>query len=150
MPASFARARVTSEATAALCGRLGVPLTTLVETPELDVVIDGADEVDPDLNLIKGLGGAHLREKVVASAGRAMIVVADESKLVAHLGERAPLPVEVVEFALPVCERRCEVSAGSRRGGRWPEAARSSPTRATRSSTAAGRTGPIRSPWPRR
>ena len=95
----------TSEATAALCTRLGVPLTTLAETPELDVVIDGADEVDPDLNLIKGLGGAHLREKVVASAGRAMIVVADESKLVAHLGERAPLPVEVVEFALPVCER---------------------------------------------
>jgi ribose 5-phosphate isomerase A len=95
----------TSEATAALCTRLGVPLTTLAETPELDVVIDGADEVDPDLNLIKGLGGAHLREKVVASAGRAMIVVADESKLVAHLGERTPLPVEVVEFALPVCER---------------------------------------------
>jgi ribose 5-phosphate isomerase A len=95
----------TSEATADLCRRLGVPLTTLAETPELDVVIDGADEVDPDLNLIKGLGGAHLREKVVASAGRAMIVVADESKLVAGLGERAPLPVEVVEFALPVCER---------------------------------------------
>jgi len=95
----------TSEATAALCGRLGVPLTTLAETPALDVVIDGADEVDPGLDLIKGLGGAHLREKVVASAGRAMIVVADESKLVAHLGDRAPLPVEVVEFALPVCER---------------------------------------------
>ena len=95
----------TSEATAALCRRLGVPLTTLAETPELDVVIDGADEVDPGLNLIKGLGGAHLREKIVASAGRAMIVVADESKLVAHLGERTPLPVEVVEFALPVCRR---------------------------------------------
>lgn len=95
----------TSEATAALCRRLGVPLTTLTETPELDVVIDGADEVDPRLDLIKGLGGAHLREKVVACAGRAMIIVADESKLVAHLGERAPLPVEAVEFALPVCER---------------------------------------------
>ena len=95
----------TSEATAALCRRLGVPLTTLAETPELDVVIDGADEVDPGLNLIKGLGGAHLREKIVASAGRAMVVVADESKLVAHLGERTPLPVEVVEFALPVCRR---------------------------------------------
>jgi ribose 5-phosphate isomerase A len=95
----------TSEATAALCRRLQVPLTTLAETPELDVVIDGADEIDPDLDLIKGLGGAHLREKVVASAGRAMIVVADESKLVGRLGERAPLPVEVVEFALPVCER---------------------------------------------
>ena len=95
----------TSEATAALCRRLDVPLTTLAETPELDVVIDGADEIDPDLDLIKGLGGAHLREKVVASAGRAMIVVADESKLVVRLGERAPLPVEVVEFALPVCQR---------------------------------------------
>ena len=95
----------TSEATTALCRRLGVPLLTLAEAPELDVVIDGADEVDPDLNLIKGLGGAHLREKVVASAGRAMVVVADESKLVARLGERAPLPVEVVEFALPVCAR---------------------------------------------
>jgi ribose 5-phosphate isomerase A len=95
----------TSEATADLCRRLDVPLTTLAETPELDVVIDGADEIDPDLDLIKGLGGAHLREKVVASAGRAMIVVADESKLVRRLGERAPLPVEVVEFALPVCER---------------------------------------------
>jgi ribose 5-phosphate isomerase A len=95
----------TSEATAALCGRLGVPLTTLAETAELDVVIDGADEIDPELDLIKGLGGAHLREKVVASAGRAVIVVADEAKLVARLGERAPLPVEVVEFALPVCER---------------------------------------------
>jgi ribose 5-phosphate isomerase A len=95
----------TSEATAALCRRLGVPLTTLAETPALDLVIDGADEIDPDLDLIKGLGGAHLREKVVASAGRAMVVVADESKLVMRLGERAPLPVEVVEFALPVCER---------------------------------------------
>jgi ribose 5-phosphate isomerase A len=95
----------TSEATAALCRRLQVPLTTLAETPELDVVIDGADEIDPGLDLIKGLGGAHLREKVVASAGRAMIVVADESKLVGRLGERAPLPVEVVGFALPVCER---------------------------------------------
>jgi ribose 5-phosphate isomerase A len=95
----------TSEATAALCRRLDVPLTTLAETPELDVVIDGADEIDPRLDLIKGLGGAHLREKVVASAGRAMIVVADESKLVGRLGERGPLPVEVVEFALPVCER---------------------------------------------
>jgi ribose 5-phosphate isomerase A len=95
----------TSEATAALCRRLRVPLLTLAEAPELDVVIDGADEIDPELNLIKGLGGAHLREKVVASAGRTMIVVADESKLVGRLGERAPLPVEVVEFALPVCQR---------------------------------------------
>ena len=95
----------TSEATAAACRRLGIPLTTLEQTPELDVVIDGADEIDPDLDLIKGLGGAHLREKVVATAGRLMVVVADEQKLVSRLGERAPLPVEVVEFALPVCAR---------------------------------------------
>src|SRR5690349_2236756 len=95
----------TSEATTALCRRLNVPLTTLAETPELDVVIDGADEIDPELDLIKGLGGAHLREKVVACAGRRMVVVADESKLVPVLGARSPLPVEVVEFALPVAER---------------------------------------------
>jgi ribose 5-phosphate isomerase A len=95
----------TSQATAAACRRLGIPLLTLTECPELDVVIDGADEIDPGLDLIKGLGGAHLREKVVASAGRLMVVIADDSKLVSHLGRRAPLPVEVVEFALPVCDR---------------------------------------------
>ena len=95
----------TSQATADECRRLGIPLRTLADCPTLDVVIDGADEIDPDLNLIKGLGGAHLREKVVACAGGLMVVVADDSKLVARLGERAPLPVEVVEFALPVCER---------------------------------------------
>jgi ribose 5-phosphate isomerase A len=95
----------TSEATAEACRRLGIPLTTLEQNPELDVVIDGADEIDPDLDLIKGLGGAHLSEKVVATAGRLMVVVADERKLVSRLGERAPLPVEVVEFALPVCAR---------------------------------------------
>jgi ribose 5-phosphate isomerase A len=95
----------TSEATAEACRRLGIPLTTLEHNPELDVVIDGADEIDPDLDLIKGLGGAHLREKVVATAGRLMVVVADEQKLVSRLGELAPLPVEVVEFALPVCAR---------------------------------------------
>jgi ribose 5-phosphate isomerase A len=95
----------TSDATAAACRRLGIPLTTLEETPRLDVVIDGADEIDPGLDLIKGLGGAHLREKVVACAGALMVVVADEAKLVARLGERAPLPVEVVTFALPVSGR---------------------------------------------
>ena len=77
----------TSDATAAACRSLGIPLTTLAETPELDVVIDGADEIDPGLDLIKGLGGAHLREKVVASAGRLMVVVADERKLVSRLGD---------------------------------------------------------------
>lgn len=95
----------TSEATAARCRGLGIPLATLAEQPELDLVVDGADEIDPRVDLIKGLGGAHLREKVVARAGRRMVVVADESKLVPALGARAPLPVEVVEFALPVAER---------------------------------------------
>lgn len=96
----------TSRATAERCGRLGIPLTTLEQTPRLDVVIDGADEIDPGLELIKGLGGAALREKVVACAGRLMVVVADETKLVSRLGERSPLPVEVVEFARPVCDLR--------------------------------------------
>jgi ribose 5-phosphate isomerase A len=95
----------TSAATAARCVELGIPLATLDELPELDLVIDGADEIDPNLDLIKGLGGAHLREKVVALASRRMVVVGDESKLVHRLGEQAPLPVEVVQFARPVAER---------------------------------------------
>jgi len=95
----------TSAATAARCGELGIPVLTLEEAGELDLVIDGADEIDPQLDLIKGLGGAHLREKVVAAAARQMVVVADESKVVSRLGERAPLPVEVIPFALPVAER---------------------------------------------
>lgn len=95
----------TSAATAARCGELGIPVLTLEEAGELDLAIDGADEIDPQLDLIKGLGGAHLREKVVAAAARQMVVVADESKVVSRLGERAPLPVEVIPFALPVAER---------------------------------------------
>ncbi|RBO99001.1 ribose-5-phosphate isomerase RpiA [Pseudochrobactrum asaccharolyticum] len=89
----------TSERTAALCSELGVPLTTLEETPHLDLTIDGADEVDGDLSLIKGGGGALLREKIVAAASDAMIVIADESKIVDTLG-RFPLPVEVNRFGL--------------------------------------------------
>ncbi|WP_460449547.1 ribose-5-phosphate isomerase RpiA [Alsobacter sp. SYSU BS001988] len=89
----------TSEATRAQAASLGVPLTTLDETPELDLTVDGADEVDGQLRLIKGGGAAHLREKIVANASRRMIVIADDSKLVATLG-RFPLPLEVVEFGL--------------------------------------------------
>jgi len=95
----------TSAVTAERCGELGIPLVTLDDVPELDLVIDGADEIDPRLDLVKGLGGAHLREKVVAAAAREMVVVADETKLVGSLGERAPLPVEVIPFALPVAGR---------------------------------------------
>ncbi len=88
----------TSEATRLQAERLGIPLTTLEERPELDLDIDGADEVDPRGELIKGLGGALLREKLVASAARRLIVVVDEGKRVARLGGHAPVPVEVVRF----------------------------------------------------
>lgn len=93
----------TSERTAALCHELGVPLSTLDETPELDLTIDGADEIDPELTLVKGGGGALLREKIVASASAAMVVIADESKMVETLG-RFPLPIEVNPFGLKSTE----------------------------------------------
>ncbi|MEO6012780.1 MAG: ribose-5-phosphate isomerase RpiA [Devosia sp.] len=89
----------TSEATAAQARELAIPLTTLEETPELDLTIDGADEIGPGLNLIKGAGGALLREKIVAAASLRMIVIADKSKVVATLG-RFPLSIEVNRFGL--------------------------------------------------
>jgi ribose 5-phosphate isomerase A len=95
----------TSEQTARQATEAGIPLTTLTTHPAVDLTIDGADEIDPDLNLIKGLGGALLREKIVAAASRRLIIVADQSKLIARLGMRVPLPVEIVPFALrPVQE----------------------------------------------
>lgn len=95
----------TSEQTARQAAEVGIPLTTLTNHPVVDLMIDGADEIDPDLNLIKGLGGALLREKIVATAAKRLIIVADQSKLIARLGMRVPLPVEVVPFALrPVQE----------------------------------------------
>ncbi|HEX5726882.1 MAG TPA: ribose-5-phosphate isomerase RpiA [Longimicrobiaceae bacterium] len=81
---------------------LGIPLATLAERPELDLTIDGADEVDPALRLIKGLGGALLREKIVASVSRTLVIVADASKVVERLGTKAPLPVEVDPFGAAV------------------------------------------------
>jgi len=78
--------------------KLGFPLTTLDEHPVIDLTIDGADEVDPRLNVIKGGGGALLREKIVAQASRREIIVVDESKLSRALGTRWPVPVEVVPF----------------------------------------------------
>jgi ribose 5-phosphate isomerase A len=78
--------------------KLGIPLTTLDEHPVVDLTIDGADEVDPDLNLIKGGGGALLREKIVAQASRREIIVVDESKLSPALGTHWPVPVEVTSF----------------------------------------------------
>lgn len=94
----------TSERTAALCVELGVPLSTLDETPELDLTVDGADEIDPQLSLIKGGGGALLREKIVAAASKKMIVIADETKMVETLG-KFPLPIEVNKFGLRATER---------------------------------------------
>ncbi len=88
----------TSDDTATRCRALGIPLTTLEEHPRLDLAIDGADEVAPGLDLIKGLGGALLREKLVVRAARRFVVVADASKKVRRLGTRAPVPVEVVAF----------------------------------------------------
>jgi ribose 5-phosphate isomerase A len=87
----------TSEATHADAQRAGIPLATLDELPELDLTVDGADEIAPDLTLIKGGGGALLREKIVAAASARMIVIADESKCVPVLG-RFPLPIEVAPF----------------------------------------------------
>jgi ribose 5-phosphate isomerase A len=89
----------TSEATRAQAEQCGIKLTTLDETPRLDLTIDGADEISPDLTLIKGGGGALLREKIVAAASAHMLVIADESKWVAVLGKFA-LPIEVVPFGL--------------------------------------------------
>lgn len=88
----------TSRDTAERCRALGIPLATLDERPDLALAIDGADEVSPELDLIKGMGGALLREKLVALAARRFLVVADESKLVRKLGTRSPLPIEVVPF----------------------------------------------------
>jgi ribose 5-phosphate isomerase A len=94
----------TSEVTRADAVRSGIPLTTLDEIDRLDLTIDGADEIDPALNLIKGGGGALLREKIVAAASDRMIVIADDSKWVGVLG-RFPLPVEVIPFGLAATQR---------------------------------------------
>ncbi len=87
----------TSEATAARARRLGIQLTTLAECRKLDLALDGADEVDPQLNLIKGLGKALLREKIVEIHASRLIIAVDESKIVPRLG-RGPLPVEITPF----------------------------------------------------
>ena len=89
----------TSTATEQLALELRIPLTTLDDRPPLDLAIDGADEVDPDMNLIKGLGGALLWEKIVANAAERLVIVVDENKLVETLCDRAPVPIEVVTFA---------------------------------------------------
>jgi ribose 5-phosphate isomerase A len=100
----------TSEATARLARQLGIPLTDLGEAMPIDVTVDGADEVDPDLNLIKGLGGALVREKIVAAASRRLVILLGpdnvKDKVSNILGKRGVLPVEVVPFGLPLVQRR--------------------------------------------
>jgi ribose 5-phosphate isomerase A len=97
----------TSEWTGARATALGIPLTDLAHDPVLDLAIDGADDIERGrLRLIKGLGGALLREKIVAEAARRFVVVADASKLVDRLGQRSPLPIEIVKFGHDATQRR--------------------------------------------
>ena len=114
----------TSEATAELARGVAIPLASLEDVSHIDVTIDGADEVDPELNLIKGLGGALLREKVVASITSLQVIVVDDSKLVQNLGTRVPLPVEVVPFGWKTCVKAmsalgCEPRLRMQDGGRY-------------------------------
>jgi len=97
----------TSEATRADAERAGIPLTTLEETPQLDLTIDGADEIAPDLSVLKGGGGALLREKIVAAASARLVIIADDTKWVDMLG-RFPLPIEVVPFGVAPTQRALE------------------------------------------
>jgi ribose 5-phosphate isomerase A len=96
----------TSRASEELGRSLGIEIASLADAPKIDTDFDGADEVDPRLNLIKGYGGALVREKIVAAASRRFIVLVGEEKLVKRLGTRGSLPVEVVPFALPLAMRR--------------------------------------------
>lgn len=99
----------TSEATASQARGLGIPLATLADHPSIDLAIDGADEIEPKTrNLIKGRGGALLREKIVESSSKQLIIIADESKLVDKLGSKMPVPIEVVQFGWQSTARKLE------------------------------------------
>jgi ribose 5-phosphate isomerase A len=100
------RAVPTSEATATLARQLGIPLTSLDDVASIDVTLDGADEVDPRLDLIKGYGGALVREKIVAAASRRLVILVGREKIVPVLGTRGRLPLEIVPFAAGFCRRR--------------------------------------------
>jgi ribose 5-phosphate isomerase A len=96
----------TSKPSEDLARSLGIPIVGLGETEAIDIAVDGADEVDPQLNLIKGLGGALVREKIVAAAAKKFVILVGPEKLVGQLGDHGVLPVEVVPFALEFCRRR--------------------------------------------
>jgi ribose 5-phosphate isomerase A len=105
----------TSEESRKLAVEVGVPLTTLGEHPSIDVTVDGADEVSDSLDLIKGFGGALVREKVVAHASRQVIIIVDESKLTGRLGLKASVPVETVSFAVDVVRAQLILWGGDAR-----------------------------------
>lgn len=107
IPSSFTTQRLASE--------LGLGLGSLEDRPKLDLMIDGADEVDPDFNMIKGKGGAQTREKIVASAARKVVIVVDRTKLVKRLGERVPVPIEVLSFAYKFTMRKLAELGGEAR-----------------------------------
>lgn len=96
----------TSDASDRLAREVGIPLTSFRDQATIDVTVDGADEVSPALDLVKGLGGALVREKIVARASRHVVIIVDETKLVERLGSRAAIPVEVVPFAADIILRR--------------------------------------------
>ncbi len=137
----------TSERTAAQARRLGIPIATFAEHQRLDLTIDGADEVQlGSLDLIKGLGGALLREKIVAAASDRLIIVVDQEKLVEQLGEHTPVPVEVTQFgwqatAVALAKLGCIPDGATR-----PASSLTSPTAATTSSTSASDPSSIRAP----
>lgn len=108
------RCVATSRATEELAHALALPLVTLDDAPELDLAIDGADEIDPERRLLKGGGGALLREKIVAACARRLVIVADRTKAVARLGERHPVPVEIDPFAVAPQIRYLESLGASR------------------------------------
>ncbi len=105
----------TSRKTEELARSLNIPLGRLDDYSYIDLTIDGADEVDPELNLIKGMGGALVREKIVAASSRREIIVVDEAKMVRMLGTRSPLPVEVIPFGTGFVRERLTVLGGSPR-----------------------------------
>lgn len=96
----------TSESTAKLAKELAIPLQTLADVEEIDVTVDGADEVSPKLDLIKGYGRAMVREKIIAASSRKLIILVGDEKIVPQLGSRGKLPIEVLPFAIPLVERR--------------------------------------------
>lgn len=102
----------TSHQASMLAVESGIPLTTLNEHPQLDLAIDGADQIDKDLNLIKGMGAALTREKIVASAAKKLAIVADETKIVETLGINQPVPIETLPFALPAVISRVRKMGG--------------------------------------